>query len=32
MIETARREQKEKQRVYGTVSILSGLMLVILLI
>lgn len=32
LIETARGEQKEKQRVYGTVSILGGLMLVILLV
>lgn len=32
LIETTRGEQKEKQRVYGTVSVLGGLMLVILLL
>ena len=32
LIETARGEQKEKQKVYGTVSVLCGLMLVILLV
>lgn len=32
LIETARGEQKEKQKVYGTVSVLCGLMLVILLL
>lgn len=32
LIETARGEQKEKQKVYGTVSVLCGFMLVILLI
>lgn len=32
LIETVRGEQKEKQKVYGTVSVLCGLMLVILLI
>lgn len=32
LIETARGEQKEKQKVYGTVSVLGGVMLVILLI
>lgn len=32
LIDTARGEQKEKQKVYGTVSILGGVMLVILLI
>ena len=32
LIEAARGEQKEKQKVYGTVSVLCGLMLVILLV
>lgn len=32
LIETARGEQKEKQRVYGTVTVLCGMMLVILLV
>lgn len=32
LIETIRGEQKEKQKVYGTVSVLCGLMLVLLLI
>lgn len=32
LIETARGEQKEKQKVYGTISVVSGLMVVILLI
>lgn len=32
LIETARGEQKEKQKVYSTVSVLLGVMLVILLI
>ena len=32
MIETVRAKQKEKQRVYQTVSILGGMMLIILLI
>lgn len=32
LIETARGEQKEKQKVYGTVTVLCGLMLVILLV
>lgn len=32
VIETARGEQKEKQKVYSTVSVLGGVMLVILLI
>lgn len=32
LIDTARGEQKEKQKVYGTVSVLCGLMLVILLV
>lgn len=31
-IEAARREQKEKQKVYGAVSVLGGLMLIIILI
>lgn len=32
LIETARGEQKEKQKVYGTLSVLGGLMVVILLL
>lgn len=32
LIEAARGEQKEKQKVYGTISVLGGVMLVILLI
>lgn len=32
LIETARGEQKEKQKVYSTISVLGGVMLVILLI
>ncbi len=32
LIERARGEQKEKQKVYGTISVLGGVMLVILLI
>lgn len=31
-IETARREQREKQRVYGAVSVLGGLMVMIILV
>lgn len=32
LIETARGEQKERQKVYGTVSVLCGLLLVLLLV
>ncbi len=32
LIETARGEQREKQKVYGTISVVGGLMMVILLV
>lgn len=32
LIGTARGEQKEKQKVYGAISVLGGVMLVILLV